>query len=492
LALPSSAASYYVSTGGNDSADGSLAHPWATLGRAVTTPGPGDTLFIRGTYQTQLILRRSGSPGAYITYTKWPGDSATLDGAGSGLTYNRANRFGMVQLDHVSWVRVRGLRIINSPFFGVGMRVTSHVIIERNYLNNTTYSGIITWEESDSADPSAKGGHDNILIDSNEVVLACNDGPQECISLWGTDTFEVRYNHVHHGGPGSQGGEGIDVKCGSSHGSIHHNLVDHMNRQGIYVDAGASLTSDIDIYANVVHDCPTQDGFDIGSESGGTLQGVRIYNNVAWNNGCNGLRFASWGSTVGPMRDITVVNNTFVGNGSGTWGNRGGISVEASDVSNVILRNNILSDNVQFQVYVIPAAAADVTVDHNLIDGYRAATGEVRGTDSVEGDPAFEAPLTGGFALLGTSSAINKGSSDLAPAVDMDSVARPQGAAFDIGAYEYVATAVAVATVTPRTVAARGRFVPGVHGVRVTGTGTRGMHDLQGRAVRAQSAAGRN
>ncbi len=47
----------------------------------------------------------------------------------------------------------------------------------------------------------------------------------------GTDTFKIRNNHVHNGGPGSIGGEGIDAKDGSSNGKIYQNHVHHLNRE---------------------------------------------------------------------------------------------------------------------------------------------------------------------------------------------------------------------------------------------------------------------
>ena len=48
------AATYYVSTTGNDSGDGSLLNPWRTIRRGVAQLSPGDTLLIRGTGRTDF------------------------------------------------------------------------------------------------------------------------------------------------------------------------------------------------------------------------------------------------------------------------------------------------------------------------------------------------------------------------------------------------------------------------------------------------------
>jgi len=80
----------------------------------------------------------------------------------------------------------------------------------------------------------------------------------------------------------------------------------------------------------------------------------------------------------------------------------------------------------------VPAPA----VDHNLIDGFRGYPGEIWGADHVEGLPGFVASPAADYHLVEGSPAIDAGSSMAAPADDFDGVLRPQGAGYDIGAYE--------------------------------------------------------
>jgi len=93
----------------------------------------------------------------------------------------------------------------------------------------------------------------------NEVIMACNDGDQECISVAGCDGFIIRNNHVYHSGPGTNGGEGIDAKHGSN-GLVFSNHVHDINRLGIYVDAWDTHTYNISVYNNTIHDCKGDPG----------------------------------------------------------------------------------------------------------------------------------------------------------------------------------------------------------------------------------------
>jgi hypothetical protein len=142
---------------------------------------------------------------------------------------------------------------------------------------------------------------------------------------------------------------------------------------------------------------------------------------------------------VRPIQNATFINNTVYSNGN-VWG--GGFFNENPNVSNVVVRNNIFSQNLTFQI--ANEKATTLNVDHNLIDGYRGDPAEIRGSDYVEGDPKFVNASSADFHLQSSSAAIDQGSATDAPTNDYDGSPRPQDgegdgtALHDIGAYEMV------------------------------------------------------
>jgi parallel beta-helix repeat protein len=425
------AADYYVSKSGADSNPGTEAQPWKTIQKAANTLAAGDTVYIKaGTYNERVRPQNSGTAGNYITYNVYANDKVIIDGSGINLPDDWG---GLLDISGKSYIKISGLQIQNAGPYknnqGILVDNSSYITIENNYTYDTTSSGIGVWNS------------DNITIDNNEVVLACNDGEQECITVAVTSNFVIKNNHVHDGGPGTNGAEGIDAKDGSYNGNIYNNHVHDLNRLGIYVDAWDKPTYNINVYNNVVHDIDGNDCYTLAAEAGGRLENVTIYNNIGYNADGNGINISFNGeAAVQPMRDITIINNTLYNNGSGIWG--GGILVETPDIENVVIRNNIVSQNRIYQINVEPnVPMQQLTVDHNLIDGYRNYDDEIKGSDAVEGDPLFVDASNADFHLTGNSPAIDAASTAGAPGTDYDGNNRPQGAGYDIGAYEYGSSA---------------------------------------------------
>jgi hypothetical protein len=120
----------------------------------------------------------------------------------------------------------------------------------------------------------------------------------------------------------------------------------------------------------------------------------------AYNNGC-------------PTSGINIYNNII-------YDNRGGIQgpTTANDVNNVIKNNLVFGNTTQYDL-ASPSLSSI--------------------TGAVIADPQFVNYIrTGGgdYHLKSTSPAIDKGLATYAPPTDIDGVARPQGSAVDIGAYE--------------------------------------------------------
>lgn len=426
------AAVYFVAPDGDDDHAGDLEHPWKTIQHAADTLVAGETVYIRaGTYSERVTPQNSGSSGSPITYAAYAGETVTLDG--SGVTVPEYS--GLFDIHAKEYIQVSGLRVVHSGYYGIVAEDSSYITIDHNYTYDTYSSGISSW------------GSDHMMVDNNEVVGACTGIWQEHISISNTDTFDVRYNHIHDVMPGTQGKEGMSIKDASSHGKVYGNQVDHINHVGIYVDAEAEHLFDVEVYQNVVHDIPAM-GFALASEAGGLLENIRLFNNIAYRNQV-GLWLSACCTDMHPFKDITIAYNTFVYNGLDGWG--GGIGIENLQVQNVIVRGNICSQNVYSQMSADASILPQLTVDHNLTDGSRDPELEFYGVDDlVDVSPAFVGVGVGDYHLMAGSPAIDAGTPLNAPAADFDGEARPQDgdgdgfAGYDIGADETMGEAAQV------------------------------------------------
>lgn len=402
---------------GNDGADGSAEHPWKTIGKAAERLGPGDAVRIgAGTYHERVIPKASGALGQPIVYASEDGAEVVLDG--TGIAMHDAMWGGLFEVGFKTDLRVSGITVVHSGAAGIFVHDSERIVIDDDTTRDSVSSGIGVWKSR------------NVVIEHSEVELACNDGSQECISVAQTSEFEIRYNHVHHGGPGSHGGEGIDAKDGSSHGRVYGNLVHDTTRVGIYVDAWDKHLFDIEVFGNVVRDCGAN-GYAISTENGGLLENVRVYDNLAFRNRHVGLTVGAWGEkTTHAMNGVAVVNNTLTGNGIGKWG--GGLQINNPEARGIVIRNNVVAGNLSFQFDVGKTAEPPV-IDHNLVFGNRGGPNDV---GTVEADPLFVNAAAGDFHLKPGSPALDVGSNDGAPDTDFDGQRRPAGPGFDLGAFE--------------------------------------------------------
>ena len=158
-----------------------------------------------GTYAEVVTPYNSGLPGQYIVYAAYPGEAVTIDGSSVSLPPGASGLFN-VWKRAISEFRacVSSMQVLlpEVVVWESSCLKSSYIVIENNYTYNTHSSGIGVWQS------------DNISVDGNEVELACNDGSQEEITISQTHGFVVKNNYVHNGGPGTNGGEGIDAKDG--------------------------------------------------------------------------------------------------------------------------------------------------------------------------------------------------------------------------------------------------------------------------------------
>lgn len=327
---PGSNKVFYVSKSGSDSNPGTMERPWLTISKAALSLDPGDTVYIReGTYAERVCLRKSGAPGKYITYSAYPGETVAIDGSGIDWGYDWDS---LVALSGQSYIRILGLKVNNSRWFGIGDSPDdggcSNIVISNCTTYNTRSSGIFF--------AFARG----LTIENNHVSRACTSPSQEAISLCRVDNFTVRNNTLN-----DFNREGIDIKDGCSNGTVcnnevrHGGLGDSVGRPGIYIDAFSRHQYNIEVYGNRIFDCPT--GICAACEAGGFLEQVNIHDNTISNCGW-GLAMGDWDAGyTHQMNDIAFINNTMHNM------SEGGIRLQNKEARNVIVRDNVFKSTSQ-------------------------------------------------------------------------------------------------------------------------------------------------
>ena len=484
-----SGTSHYVSVNGNDSNIGTIDKPWRTFKKAVESVNAGDTVYVmQGTYNERLIINKSGNAGDEITFKAYLDDIVTIDGNGLEM----ATWAGLVDIQRQSHIRISGFDVINSPAMGIMACDSDYITIDNNYIYNTFSPGIHTW------------GDKNLLIDGNKVEKACTvgDGALECISLRNCDTFQISDNIVF-----DSKNIGIDMAEGCTYGKIFNNEV-YNTGLGIYLDAWDKYAADMEVFDNVCYSNGT--GFCVNTENGGLIEDIKIYRNISYDNTDNGFAMG-WGGVyeashtvkdveihgnlsygngengicifgvkegyiddvriynnlvydnmrvgiavfgvakepnIYSIKNIQILNNTIVDNGSEEMWGSGGIFIsnpvsKTGVMEKIIIRNNIISNNLSFTIAVwkFGNSVEDIVIDSNLVHGYLNDVnnyGEILGTNSVKGIPSFVDSLNNDYHITSESEAIDIGSSKNAPSIDFDENQRPQGEKIDIGAYEFV------------------------------------------------------
>ena len=421
---------YYVATNGNDNYPGTLAQPWRTITKAANTMVAGDTVYIKaGTYYERVIPANSGTSGNFISYKRYGTDTVVIDGTGVPVYQLDGNgnpiENGLVHINYKSYIKFYGIKVTNSNYMAVKINGGSNVYIENCDIRNNASGAIII-----------HGGTGmyirNNYLTLNQTLAGGISQRNETVSLINTDGFEISNNTLYNNAM-----ESIDVKDGSRNGSIFGNDISAHISAGIYVDAWAGASSNINVYNNKVHDSNNGGarGIVLGVEDAGSLSNVTVYNNLVYNCAAIGIAthwFSSSNSST--MYNIKIINNTVYHNGTvDSWG--GGIIQDFARATNVIIRNNIVDGNNNYSIKVTEGRTA--TVDYNLIHDFRSAAYETKGTNYQEADPLFVNPAGSDFHIQSASLAKDHGTSAYAPSTDFGGTSRPQGAGYDIGAYEY-------------------------------------------------------
>lgn len=443
LGIPSAtaeAASYYVSTSGNDSASGTSTAPFRTLSKGVSVLSAGDTLYVKqGTYNERLRVDVSGTATNPISIMPDGNDAVILD---------LQNNNDKIVFINGSYINVSGFEIQNSDGYCVDLA--------GQYINFTDNKVHHCWDHGIYTD----GQH--ITIDNNEMYLSClmnenrdfdNQWPSGIKVRVGGENITISNNTVYNNyGEGIAATRGIDIL-------VANNTVYDNYAVQIYIDNSINAT----VNQNHAY-CTNNSGFEyldgqrpngigIGEEPysgwGAQLENILIKNNIVAS--CeNGV--AAWASDVnGGLNNVRILNNTL-------WGSeslgQSAIAVEPSpnNSQNTVIANNIVQQPDGKVAWI--SSRDHVDMYNNFWvggppDDWRLADGP----DDRYGDPL----LAGGsnpsptnpldFRLTSSSTAIGGAAAESDVTSDYFGNARDN--APDMGAAEYGTTSTSTPTPTP-------------------------------------------
>ncbi len=380
------AATRYVSTTGSGSACTVISTP-CTLSVAFGQMSGGDTTYLRaGTYTTYLngdtFNWPSGSIGAPTTIAGYPNETVIIRPASESIINLSSSTFGAK-----TYITFRNL-ILDGAIMDLGTQVVGT-------------NGAQTHIEFDSV--TIRNAVDNNAF---SVCVTCTD-------WW-----------IHHStidGPG--GGYGI-YQSGS--GIIfEYNTISNCDAYAIHNFHQTAADASDNIYRyNTITNC----GGSVQFSAGAILargSNVQFYGNLLYNNQKGGV-------IVDDCTDCTVYNNTIYGSDLGGGGYNGIQVGNAQTAVRPIIQNNIIVKTTGVGANFGLVSSTSPTHDHNLCEAAGTWCDSTQAASSIFATPGSD------FRLKIGSLAID-GGTNLATVftIDLVGTTRPQGSAFDIGAYEF-------------------------------------------------------
>ncbi len=416
--------------------------------------GAGDILFVaQGNYTQALSIGASGSSDTNRVTIKAAQD--TYVGAASLTGDIRFNSNDYVTLDG----GFSGQKNIN--FVGVGNVVAQGTEYLKIFNVNFTPTGGGDPSDSNSCllDLRFSGrwelGYNTFNVVAAQWGTPINSVGETHARTWGQASFHHNLVQVPSRANFGNGPDGIQAAAGTD---IYNNTF-----QGILTNnyTGPQHQDIVQLFGDDYARIYNNDFIDSGdsmidfSEDGGTERShLYIYNNLFRRTldgvGTVMIRIYTVGATLAKIDDVVIEGNTFV-DGSRTGSSFGAaFRVQATTASTTgagsRLRNNIFFNTGRgWPVILVEGSSlSQWNISHNLINAGSAGNTNISGIANLNGQtgaPSFVqyAPYAMGnnYQLAsGDTSAKDKGTATALYAVDRVSTPRPQGAGWDIGAYE--------------------------------------------------------
>ena len=308
-----------------------------------------------------------------------------------------------------------------------------NVVVEHIYSHDTTNLGpafhMLYATNPEASCTETIGRYSNVIIRNNLIDSTYGEalyigGTNNCPSYGNSHgNIFIENNTIRNAGINGAQGDGIDLKDGLTNVTVRGNVISGSQNIGITSAGVYSGTQNLVIEKNKVFNGRNR-GIQVAG-NWGTPNGVIVRNNIVYSNSNIGISFT------GSQSNIKVYSNTAY--------NNAGQGLGVGNVNGLISNNNLVFDNNSNGNQMTIWSSTNITSDYNLwspISGYSS-----EGLNSInESDPSILAvsPSSGDFYLKSGSPAIDKGISIGSFSDDYAGISRPQGSAWDIGAYEYV------------------------------------------------------
>ena len=477
------AAIFYVSTSGSDDAGGTAPDTaWRTIGKAVASAGPGDTVYIRaGSYGRETItFPRSGTAAAPIVFRGYrdsPGDSPVssyqvgdpslnpadmplLDGGdktGTALylegrqyieIHNLAiqafeagvNTYGN---DHIT---LENLTVINcnpagTAYVGVGIKVSGNFNTVRGCtVTDAGAENLMLYGSHNLAENCRSYGYSD--DNATDYYLNVAPGPD------GTGDYNVvrgclahRVNDLSHGGHGigtkgdTRYNQFVDCEAINFAGEdflVRHSGSAYNEFTRCVARGGTGIVIRDGAHDNTFRDCRL---LDVGV-------GVQTFDSAE--DGFHGAGFRNLiVDSIFTNAETMIDLDPFGNPDSAAFNDNRFVNCNFVHATNLITPGHESSRNVFTNC--IFTEIANLTGSGGFVPGFSYVASDFwangfplpSGSGLLAADPAFVDPATGDYHLAAGSPCIDAGTVDHAPATDLDDHPRPQGAGVDVGAYEY-------------------------------------------------------
>jgi len=424
-----SASTFYVDgRRGQDTNPGTRNAPWRTIQKASASLQSGGTVLVSaGEYRERIHVTRSGSPGNPITYQA--AGKVVMEGFRITADYIRVIGFEITSQ----------IRLIEESY-GVYLRGQHNEVLD-NYIHDIYHDGIMLVGGGGPHSPPTAYN----VVKGNRIYRASSSG----ITVDGVENL-IEGNDISHiiqyppGGPAYDGADADGLRpFGTGHifrkNRVHDIRSDDLGNLDPHIDCIETWgpATDMLFEQNI---CDAEDTDFLPVQGAQIENGSGVVNHLTFRNNIFmnvrvGIHVEKLGST--DMTVIQMVNNTFYKI------THQGILIEGPSSGSV--QNNVFFDvGGDEEGYVaLGADSKGMAIgynSHGMSDGR--APGKLGSRapyphDLWRVDPKFVSAATKDFRLLPNSPLVDAGVTLKDVTVDILGVPRPQGAGYDIGAYEF-------------------------------------------------------